>query len=304
MRFRVTAPNGPSVRARRTYGAIALVLLLCTPGLGSLGGHLSAAGPPLRSLSPVGTEGVDLLAAAQASLRPAAADPAATLSPWTNITSRLPLSPGYREGESMAYDPVIGQVLMFGGYTGTRYAGDTWLFSHDNWTDITPTLPTAPSPRQRAGLVFDTADQVMLLFGGHNGNTYYNDTWTFNGTAWHLLHPANAPSVREDAMMADEPRDHYVVLFGGNSNGTRVGDTWTFSNGTWTNISSTLGGAGAAGGGWIHVGRHRRLRPALQRPRQRGDLERHVELRQRRLDEPHPNADGGAPEARGLEHGL
>jgi PKD repeat protein len=216
--------------------AVGMVLLLIASGLGSPAAHLLAPASAPSARTSATASGSGLLAAASASLNSPAG---ASAGPWTNITARLSASPSSREGESLTYDPMINKVLLFGGYTGTRTAGDTWVYSPGHWVNLTPTLTVSPGPRQRGGLVYDSEDSEMLLFGGHNGSVYLNDTWAFNGTAWSRVHSTSAPSPREDLMLADEPLDHYVVLFGGDeADGLRVGDTWTFSGGQWTNITA------------------------------------------------------------------
>jgi PKD repeat protein len=141
----------------------------------------------------------------------------------------------------MAFDTALDKVVLFGGYTGTRTSGDTWVYAHDRWTNLTSTFRIAPPPRQHSDLVYDTTDGVMLLFGGHNGTTYLNDTWEFNGSAWSRVNSTVSPSPREDAMMADNPQQHEVVLFGGEeSSGLLLGDTWRFSLGQWTNMTPRL----------------------------------------------------------------
>ena len=56
----------------------------------------------------------------------------------------------------------------------------------------------------------------MILFGGANGSTYDNDTWSWSGTAWSQLTPTNSPSVRDSSRsMAYDPTLSELVLFGG-----------------------------------------------------------------------------------------
>lgn len=112
------------------------------------------------------------------------------------------------------------------------------------WTDIS--TAHMPGPRLDGGLVFDSTDGYVLLFGGENDGTipavYYNDTWTFSGGHWtNVTNPKDAPSKRTGFVLADDPADHEVVLFGGiSSTGQILDDTWTYQGGVWTNITSSL----------------------------------------------------------------
>jgi hypothetical protein len=238
--FRVASPVG--MRSLRLGGpaALAVVLVLLASGLTLpvLGVRASAA--PVAPVAPPvpADSGAALIQAAFASLDAPAAP---VIGPWTNITDILPAAPSAREGASMAFDPPLDKVVLFGGYTGNRTSGETWVYAHDRWTNLTPTFRIAPGQRQHADLVYDTADNVLLLFGGHNGTTYLNDTWEFNGTAWSRVNSTSSPSAREDAMMADDPAQGFVVLFGGEeSSGLLLSDTWRFSKGEWTNMTARL----------------------------------------------------------------
>ncbi len=141
----------------------------------------------------------------------------------------------------MAYDPIDGQVLLFGGLSRNRSDGDTWVFGNNHWTNLTPNLTLSPPPRYKGGLVYDSEDNEMLLFGGHSGAGYRNDTWSFDGAAWHSVPSTLSPGPREDVAMADDPMDHYVLLFGGEApSGQLTDDTWTFTGGQWTNITTAV----------------------------------------------------------------
>ena len=53
-------------------------------------------------------------------------DPAANT--WTELKPSVPL-PDARTSQSMVYDPVTGQVIMFGGDTDENAQGDTWAYT-------------------------------------------------------------------------------------------------------------------------------------------------------------------------------
>ena len=73
------------------------------------------------------------------------------------------------------------------------------------------------------------------MFGGSDGTTYFNDTWTWDGQTWTNQKPPSSPTPRAlPALAAD---DHEVVLFGGQDpNGNPLGDTWTWNGTTWTKL--------------------------------------------------------------------
>ncbi len=75
----------------------------------------------------------------------------------------------------------------------------------------------------------------MVLFGGLNGGSDLNDTWTWDGSAWSQpVDPGctssctSSPAVRSGASMAYDPATGNMVLFGGLNGGSDLNDTWTW----------------------------------------------------------------------------
>lgn len=97
-----------------------------------------------------------------------------------------------------------------------------------------------PPPRDSAAMAYDSAHNLLVLFGGiniNNGNLVpTNDTWTWDGTNWTLLSPVNSPRARSSAMMAYDAATGNMVLFGGeDGNQNPLNDTWTWDGTNWTN---------------------------------------------------------------------
>ncbi len=96
-----------------------------------------------------------------------------------------------------------------------------------SWTSI---IPSIPSPRFFASMVYDAADGYVVLSGGAGGSgVFFGDTWRFLGGSWTDITPSSSPSPRDGASMAYDAADGYVILFGGVSSGALLGDTWKFS---------------------------------------------------------------------------
>jgi len=100
---------------------------------------------------------------------------AATLE-WTERTPAA--SPTRRMGHAMAYDSLLGAVVLTCG-VGSSAGGDTWAYfaSNNTWVDQNP--ENYPSWRTEVGMYFDPNLDVMVLFGGWNGHTAMGDTWLF-----------------------------------------------------------------------------------------------------------------------------
>jgi hypothetical protein len=84
---------------------------------------------------------------------------------------------------------------------------------------------------ERASMTYDAARKKVVLFG-------LNETWSWDGHGWSLLHPDTTPPARTWAAMAYDAARGNAVLFGGQSIQCgplpALGDTWTWDGTTWT----------------------------------------------------------------------
>ncbi|MCI4351603.1 MAG: hypothetical protein L3K15_08865, partial [Thermoplasmata archaeon] len=164
---------------------------------------------------------------------------------WVGITPALNRSPTVRESASLAYDPALKEVVLFGGQTDGRIPlGETWTYVNATWTEL-QTGNSTPPARWGAGFVFDD-EQVpglLLLFGGRNATHFFNDTWEFSATGWRALPPSLSPGPRAFPALGFDERAQEAVLFGGTRAGLApqsvlvLADTWVFRAGTWTNVT-------------------------------------------------------------------
>src|SRR5439155_1421695 len=92
---------------------------------------------------------------------------------------------------------------------GSVVLSDTWEFTAGTWTQLFPS--SSPSSHFFASMVYDEADQYVLLFGGN----FQSDTWEFHAGTWTQLSPSSHPSPRLLPSTAYDAGDGYVVLFGG-----------------------------------------------------------------------------------------
>jgi hypothetical protein len=156
---------------------------------------------------------------------------------WIEVPTAT--SPGPLAGASIAYDPIDGYVVLFGGSTGSGLVGLTWTYHNGAWTELH--LPNAPSPRDYAAMTWDASMGYVLLFGGWgNGGSPLSDTWAFVHGEWSRLTfgQGQSPYGRYLASMTYDQSTGQVILFGG-LNGSTVfpvasGGFWTFSRGAWT----------------------------------------------------------------------
>jgi hypothetical protein len=138
----------------------------------------------------------------------------------------------------MAYDPVIGRIVVFTvGLSGTS---QTWTWDGSTWTQLSPT--TSPPALWMASMAYDPATGQIVLFGGAiSSDSASAETWNFNGTTWTQQSTTVSPPGREQASMDYDPATGQIVLFGGaiitNSATSTLGDTWTYDGRTWTQQS-------------------------------------------------------------------
>jgi len=133
-----------------------------------------------------------------------------------------------------------------------------------NWGNANPSGPI-PAARSGHGMVYDSAHNKVILFGGQDGQgQYLNDVWEWNTatTTWTNVTPilGPAPEPRSAFGMTYDPIRNKVVVYGGNvvrvqccgwyDNFGFIGDTWewdTISKSWEYKPADSLGYIGRAG---------------------------------------------------------
>lgn len=217
---------------------------------------------------------------------------------WTR--QNIP-GPSPRWGHSMVYDPQNQRVVLFGGFDAQhRPLNDLWVYTSGEgtpfmevdeetgesttnyldggtWTEVTAfTDPERPQPRGGASMVYcggydydraiaeysATDKKMIVLFGGTDGNNYFNDTWVYDGSRWTLVNPvgeqSQSPEPRAFASMtwcqniqkvygnnrSTKGASGAAVLFGGRAGALPTG-TDTDADMVDDGIEHMLGGRGA-----------------------------------------------------------
>jgi hypothetical protein len=97
---------------------------------------------------------------------------------WTKICSGC--SGRTRNAASIAFDPSLDLVWMFSGYAGGIQLPGSWQLVSNRWTQVDMYLPPE---RDSAGVAYDRARDVIVLYGGNghscNGGAGGNcaETW-------------------------------------------------------------------------------------------------------------------------------
>jgi Galactose oxidase, central domain len=168
----------------------------------------------------------------------AASRPALAKGPFLTVwkTVSTATAPPARAAHAMAYDPVSGKIVVFGGFGPLSYFGDTWTFDGRTWTKESP--PVSPGARAAATLMYDEVTKQLVLFGGYNGLNYLDDTWLWDGAAstWTQASPATVPSVATGPMGFTDPMNGHATMFGGYNGMFYVGSTWQWNGVDWVDL--------------------------------------------------------------------
>ena len=151
--------------------------------------------------------------------------------------------PPPRIGAALAYDGVSGKLLLFSGVRGdgtpqscpTWIFNDTWAWDGLRWSQLHP--PASPPGRSFGNMTFDEGNRKTILFGGGSGNSDAGrqDTWSWDGTSWTLLHPPSSPDILIEGSIAYSVASRSVVLFGPGGSRFQSQQTWTWDGTTWLN---------------------------------------------------------------------
>jgi hypothetical protein len=163
----------------------------------------------------------------------------AQTSNWVQIASS---GPSVRSGPASAYDPVSGNVVLFGGYqdteTGVVYLNDTWLFDGTTWTQATS--KSAPSPRTSTTMAYDAVTGEIILYGGWDGANRLGDTWAWDGkrTKWIKQRTKNIIPRVSGAMAFQDPITGHVELIGGFDGQFYHNTTYRWNGRGWDTVST------------------------------------------------------------------
>ncbi|MBM4061349.1 MAG: hypothetical protein FJ265_09695 [Planctomycetes bacterium] len=150
-------------------------------------------------------------------------------------------TPTSRTEAAMTFDLARGRTVLFGGAAIGTPAGlraDTWLHDGSDWTLATPA--NSPAGRLGAGMAFDLARNVVVMFGGITSMISIalptNQTWEWDGTDWTQAAPAASPTGRAYHAMAYDVLRQRVVVYGGSTNPGLLmtsNQTWEYDGTTW-----------------------------------------------------------------------
>ncbi len=143
---------------------------------------------------------------------------------WTNVTPASGSIPTAREFPVMAFDPVTGGMLMFGGRAGVLATdpanNETWLYLGGSW--LLMTTGVGPAPRILHSMVTRSDAGDVILCAGIDQSSGVSigmlDVWRWDGFAWSQLDNGTVTwphGVQGNQAVYDQGRKR-LVLQGGN----------------------------------------------------------------------------------------
>lgn len=160
---------------------------------------------------------------------------------WTQLDPGGGSAPPGRYGHALAYDPVLGRIVMFGGWLSTNL-GNTWAWNGTSWSLVTTNGPPA---RDQHSMAFDHCTNSVVVYGGKGANyTPVNewdleDTWSLTGSTWSEITISGPPRRREHRMVSDLAGGR-ILMFAGRQGGlggaaqTLYNELWAFDGGSCT----------------------------------------------------------------------
>lgn len=146
---------------------------------------------------------------------------------WRQIVTAV--KPPARSGHTMVYDPIRKKIVLFGGYWSSSEGGgfgthvlydDTWVYTSDGvngfWELQQPA--TKPPPSTAHGMVWDSANQVVLVH-------MHGSTWTWDGATW-LRTLTGPPHVYDFGMAYDAERSTAMIVGGMDEFNIRANTHW------------------------------------------------------------------------------
>jgi len=146
-------------------------------------------------------------------------------------------SPPGRVLHGMAFDPVRGRVVLFGGAAlasgKPEPLGDTWEWDGRAWRRIDV---TGPGARDHVAMTYSPVHRAIVLHSGGSPTTgMLADTWLYDGRAWTRLLDAGPRRGRH--RLVYDPDQRAVMLYGGYDGRERTSELWALRARAWERLA-------------------------------------------------------------------
>lgn len=151
----------------------------------------------------------------------------------------LPLRVDYR----IAYDPVRGRTVFFGGHprfyqfsSGQPLDRAIWEYDGIDWYERSP--GSGPVGRHGHAMAFDANRGRVTVIGGSDGQNALGDTWQWDGARWHSLSGGPPAPLLTPSMAWHAGSGHVVIL--GRRAGVSATETWTLDASGWVRATTSI----------------------------------------------------------------
>jgi len=148
--------------------------------------------------------------------------------------------PGGRQ--HMGFSCGAGLCVVANGSNGFSNLQETWVYSEagGTWSKMDCRRNPCPSARLLTTMAYDSERFYHVLFGGLDGRTMFDDTYTFSNTTrrWTRQDPPESPVARRSAAAAFAAGPvNRVVLLGGQIEGVApLCDMWSWTGAAWEEV--------------------------------------------------------------------
>jgi hypothetical protein len=166
-----------------------------------------------------------------------------TAGVWKQV-SPSGTAPAARSAAFVAYDPLRGRTVVFGGLDGAGARLDD-LYEYDGASWYGPLQPTVrPSPRSNAGSAATFVDSRSLtaaarnhvvIFGGEIApKSAVDDCWAWDGASWTPICTACTQTGRTGGALGYDPATGRLVLVNGWTGSAEISGTQELSGQSWS----------------------------------------------------------------------
>jgi hypothetical protein len=153
---------------------------------------------------------------------------------WTAAHPRV--SPHGRGDAAMAWDPKLGEVLLFGGWVvpDDLPPRDTWAWNGSSWRQVGDGAVSPPGGA--AGMAYDAIRrQMVLLVVVGRGTTATTETWTWDGARWQRQPQLDGPV---GPILAFDGRSRTVLSAGERCTASGCNsETWSWDGAAWQRLA-------------------------------------------------------------------
>lgn len=156
---------------------------------------------------------------------------------WTQLFPATP--PSARYGARMVYDAANDRFVLQGGLSASALLSETWRWdpAGGTWANLLSGAGPGFSPRTYHGLVYNTTNNRVTLFGGLGPSSYLNDLWELQGNTWVNITPSGTlPPVRAWFGSTYESANGRLVVYGGWQGSASYIDTWAWNGSSWSQL--------------------------------------------------------------------